>query len=81
MATILDRSPERLAAETAWRRMAVQVFVRADDEGNPTHLRFQFENGDHHVASVRHESDELRALAERLLRTTPPRGHCSRWFG
>lgn len=81
MATILERSPERLAPEATWRRMSVEVFVRADDEGNPTHLRFQFENGEHQVAPVRHDSKELRALAERLLETAPPRGHCSRWFG
>lgn len=81
MVTITGRSPGQAVPEATWRRMPVQVFVRADDEGNPTHVRFRFENGDDHVASIRTESEALRAVAERLLRATPPQGHCSRWFG
>jgi len=77
---IRDR-PAHAVPETDWRALPVQVYVRADDEGNATHLRFRLENGDDHVAPVRPENVALRALAEELLRTTPPRGRCSRWFG
>jgi hypothetical protein len=75
------RGPGRTVPESDWRPMPVQVFVRADEDGNATHLRFRLENGDDHVAPVRPENVALRALAEELLRATPPRGRCSRWFG
>ena len=80
MATITNRGRDRLAPEAAWRQMPVRVFVRTDDAGNPTHVRFRLENGDD-VTSVPGESEALRTLADELLRITPPGGRCSRWFG
>ena len=80
MATITGRGRKHLGPDAAWQQMPVKVFVRSDEAGNPTHLRFRLENGDD-VTSVPGESEALRTLAEELLRATPPRGHCSRWFG
>jgi len=81
MATILGRAPGTALPEVSWRRMDVQVFVRADDDGKPTHVRFRFGNGDEHVAPIRTGSDTLRVIAEQLERSTALKGHCGRWFG
>ena len=81
MAMITRRHPERPAPEGAWRQMPVKVFLRADESGNPTHLRFRLENGDEHVTPLPAENESLRALAEEFCGTLSPGGRCSRWFG